>query len=147
MWNDASIPRVGSTRRGGELALGRQFWGKLGVLFPSDACVAEYEEGKPKLTQRSTFDRLVLQLPSQARVRCVSPDHSPDSQGTRLCSRHPIHLKRPHFPGGLTREAVDDELMSKTHSEAALNSSLIRRAPAFLFIHSEDSSSPRVLWS
>lgn len=42
----------------------------------------------------------------------------------------PIHLKRPQFPGGLTREAVDDELMAKTHSEAALNSS-------FLFIHSE----------
>lgn len=53
-----------SCRCGGELALGRQFWGKLGVLFPSDAYVAEYEERKPKLTQRSSFGHcLVLPRP------------------------------------------------------------------------------------
>lgn len=53
-----------SCRCGGELALGRQFWGKLGVLFPSDACVAEYEEGKPKLTHGSSFGHcLVLPRP------------------------------------------------------------------------------------
>lgn len=104
-------------------------------MFPSDACVAEYEERKPKLTQRSSFGHcLVLPRPRLD----VSAQTIPLTLRAHACVPDiPIHLKRPHFPGGLTREAVDDELMAKTHSEAALNSSLIRRAPAFLFIHSE----------